>query len=180
MLRRSGLLGLCVAVCVRVVVTSGQKSQLFPDAYAMPFVPLCNPPPPRRKRSGSLLEHEIRYKYRACRSSRLALSSHSSETIGGGFRVWIAPLGVGICRAVWHRLEFHGEQRAEGRLPLHKISQTNSEVPFLHVPSLFFTGWVVEHQPVAVGDLEAQHQIQQRWHDGQSFSKGLGGQGPEV
>lgn len=32
----------CACVCVCVAVRSGQKQQLFPDAYVTPFVPLCN------------------------------------------------------------------------------------------------------------------------------------------
>lgn len=63
----------------KLVFWTGQQPQLFPDAYVMPFVPLCNPP--CGKRSGPLLDHEIGYKSRVCSSGQLALRSHSSEII---------------------------------------------------------------------------------------------------
>lgn len=70
--------------CVYVVLRSERWPQLFPDAYVMPFVPLCNPP--RGKTSGPFLNREIEYKSRVCSSGQLPLTSCSSETIS--HRIW--------------------------------------------------------------------------------------------
>lgn len=89
----------------------------------------------------------------------------------------LAPLGVGICRAVWHRLEFCEEQRAEGRLPLHKTSQMNSEVHYL---SFMFPHYILQAEMWSTSRLQLvilrpnTVESQQRWHDARlDISKGL-------
>lgn len=114
--------------------------QLFPDAYVMPFVPLCNPPPVERGVGRSwTMKSGTNQETVAATSWRWGLTHRKQSVRGFSLNHWSC-WPEDTCRMFYTDQGFRGSRRRERRRPLN----TKSFPLWPVLASVFLTDWDME------------------------------------